>query len=311
MKKFIKHSLLAAIVVMGMTACEDKINSESIFEEVPVLDPNSATYEFDKYLYENYEQPYNIAFQYKLADETTDMDYNLVPVGYEQAQIVAHAIKYLWLDVYNKKMSAEFLKLYAPRIINVIGSEAVNAAQGTVTLGVAEGGVKITLYNMNDINLENMAWLNKYIFHVMHHEFSHILHQTKSFPKEYELISAGDYDSQSWQYRSDEEAYSLGFVTPYSMSEAHEDFVEVISSYITDTRETWQKRGITMSADHTHIEAIDEDQEGTAKIVYKINMCKDWLLEKYDYTLDSLRAEVQRRQDALTYDIVMNDTYGK
>lgn len=311
MKNFIKHSLLAAIVVLGMTACEDKLNSESIFEEVPVLDPNSATYEFDKYLYENYEQPYNIAFLYKLADETTDMDYNLVPVGYEQAQIVAHAIKYLWLDAYNKQLGAEFLKLYAPRIVNVIGSEAVNAAQGTVTLGVAEGGVKITLYNMNDINLQNMAWLNKYIFHVMHHEFSHILHQTKSFPKEYELISAGDYDSQSWQYRSDEEAYALGFVTPYSMSEAHEDFVEVISSYITDTRETWQKRGITMSADHTHIEAIDEDQEGTAKIAYKINMCKDWLLEKYDYTLDSLRAEVQRRQDALTYDLVMNDTYGK
>jgi len=25
--------------------------------------------------------------------------------------------------------------------------------------------------------------------------------------------------------------------------------------------------------------------------------------------LDSIRAEVQRRQDALTYDIVMNDSY--
>ena len=145
----------------------------------------------------------------------------------------------------------------------------------------------------------------------MHHEFSHILHQTKSFPKEYEQISAGLYDSQSWQYHSDEEAYALGFVTPYSMSEAHEDFVEVISSYITDTRETWEKRGIVMAADHTHIESFDEDVPGTVIIMTKINMCKDWLSEKYDYTLDSLRAEVQRRQDALTYDIVMNDSYDK
>lgn len=311
MKQYIKHIILAALVVTSFTACEEKLNSESIFEDVPVLDPSSATYEFDKYLYENYQLKYNIAFQYKLDDESTDMDYNLVPVGYEQAQIVAHAIKYLWLDVYDKQQGPEFLKFYAPRIINVIGCPAINAAQGTETLGVAEGGVKITLYNMNDIDLTNMPWLNKYIFHVMHHEFSHILHQTKSFPKEYELISAGLYDSQSWQYRSDAEAYSLGFVTPYSMSEAHEDFVEVISSYITDTRETWQKRGFTMSADHTHIEAIDEEQEGTDIIAYKINMCKDWLLEKYDYELDSLRAEVQRRQDALTYDIVMNDSYGK
>jgi substrate import-associated zinc metallohydrolase lipoprotein len=208
-------------------------------------------------------------------------------------------------------MGAEFLKLYAPRIINVLGSPAINAAQGTETLGVAEGGMKITLYNMNGIDLGNMAWLNQYIFHVMHHEFSHILHQTKTFPGEYELISAGKYDSQSWQYHSDEEAYSLGFVTPYSMSEAHEDFVEVISSYITDTRQRWQDRGITMAEDHTHIVEWDEDQEGTDIIINKINMCKDWLLEKFDYELDSLRAEVQRRQDALTYDIVMNDAYDK
>lgn len=311
MKKYIKYIVLTAIVSLGMTGCKEKLDEESIFKDVPVLDSTSYTYQFDKYLYENYQLKYNIAFQYKLDDESTDMNYNLVPVSYDKAQIVAHAIKYLWLDVYGTQMGEEFLKLYAPRIINVLGSPAINAAQGTETLGVAEGGVKITLYNMNDIDLSNMKWLNKYIFHVMHHEFSHILHQTKSFPKEYEQISAGLYDSQSWQYHSDEEAYALGFVTPYSMSEAHEDFVEVISSYITDTRETWEKRGIVMAADHTHIESFDEDVPGTVIIMTKINMCKDWLSEKYDYTLDSLRAEVQRRQDALTYDIVMNDSYDK
>lgn len=311
MKKYIKYIVLTAIVSLGMTGCKEKLDEESIFKDVPVLDSTSYTYQFDKYLYENYQLKYNIAFQYKLDDESTDMNYNLVPVSYDKAQIVAHAIKYLWLDVYGTQMGEEFLKLYAPRIINVLGSPAINAAQKTETLGVAEGGVKITLYNMNDIDLSNMKWLNKYIFHVMHHEFSHILHQTKSFPKEYEQISAGLYDSQSWQYHSDEEAYALGFVTPYSMSEAHEDFVEVISSYITDTRETWEKRGIVMAADHTHIESFDEDLPGTVIIMTKINMCKDWLSEKYDYTLDSLRAEVQRRQDALTYDIVMNDSYDK
>ena len=309
--KQIKYITFVALTALILTGCEEELDPRSIFPDVPVLDSTSYTYEFDKYLYENYQLKYNIEFKYKLDDESTDMNYNLVPVTYEKAQIVAHAIKYLWLDVYDRQQGEDFLKLYAPRIINVLGSPAINAAQGTETLGVAEGGVKITLYNMNGIDLENMAWLNKYIFHVMHHEFSHILHQTKSFPKEYELISAGLYDSQSWQYRGDEEAYSLGFVTPYSMSEAHEDFVEVISSYITDTREVWQKRGITMAEDHTHIVAIDEDQEGTSIISTKINMCKDWLLEKYDYELDSLRAEVQRRQDALTYDIVMNDAYDK
>lgn len=313
MKNF-KYILMLALVAVNFLACSrDKLNSQSIFEDVPVLDESQSTYEFDKYLQEAYLKRYNIAFQYKLSDESTDMDYNLVPVGLEQAKIVAHAVKYLWIDVYDKQLALAgdtcFIQKYAPRIINVLGSPAINAAQGTETLGVAEGGVKITLYNMNDIDLNNMAWLNKYIFHVMHHEFSHILHQTKSFPKEYERISAGKYDSQSWQYRSDKEAYSLGFVTPYSMSEAHEDFVEVISSYITDTREVWMDRGFEMAADHTHIVWIDEDQEGTPIINQKITMAKEWLQEKYSITLDSIRAEVQRRQDALTYDVVMNDLY--
>lgn len=299
---------LVALVAMTMVSCQDKLNSNSIFPDEPTLDSTLYTYEFDQYLYENYLKPYNIRLQYKLPDGSTDMDYNLVPVRYDKAQIVAHAIKYLWVDVYAKQLAQSplgsdttFVQRYAPRIINVLGSPAINAAQGTETLGVAEGGVKITLYNMNGIDLKNLSWLNKYIFHVMHHEFSHILHQNKTFPKEYEQICAGKYDSQSWQYKSDSEAYKLGFVTPYSMSEAHEDFVEVISSYITDTRMVWEARGFDFAEDHTHIENVGNgnNEEGYKIINQKIIMAKEWLSEKYGFELDSIRAEVQRRQDYL------------
>lgn len=305
-----KTLLIFALVAISFASCKKDDFTDSIFKDEPEVDSTKYTAAFDEYLQNTYLKVYNIQFKYRLDDQSTDMDYNLVPVNYQKAQIVAHAIKYLWLDVYNK-YNVGLLQANAPRIINVLGSPAINAAQGTETLGVAEGGVKITLYNMNGIDLENIAWLNKYIFHVMHHEFSHILHQNKSFPKTYEQISAGLYDSQSWQYQSDAKAYSLGFVTPYSMSEAHEDFVEVISSYITDTRSVWQARGFTFSEDNTHIEKVNESQEGTSIINQKIGMCKDWLLEKYNIELDSIRAEVQRRQDALTYDVVMNDSYGK
>jgi len=309
MKNF-KYILLAIVGAIALTGCEkDQLSDTSIFSNKQHLDPSSYTYAFDLYLDSTYLKPLNISFLYKLGDQTTDMEYNLVPVKYDKAQIVAHIVKYLWIDVYVKQVGAEFLKTYTPRIINIIGSPAINAAQSTETLGVAEGGVKITLYNMNDINLGNVTWLNKYIFHVMHHEFSHILHQAKSFPKEYEQISAGLYDSQSWQYQADTTAYRLGFVTPYSMSEAHEDFVEVISSYITDTKQVWKARGFTMADDHTHIVEVDEDKAGAAIIETKINYCKDWLMEKYNIPLDSIRAEVQRRQDAMTEEIVMNDLY--
>lgn len=295
--------LFASLLLVG---CKDELG-ESIFENK--ITENT---EFDEWLVENYEKPYNLRFLYRLDDATTDKKYNLVPVRYDKAQVVAHAVKYLWLDVYKKHVSEQFLKEQCPRILNVLGCPAINAAQQTETLGVAEGGIKITLYNMNEIELdkEHVAWLNKYIFHVMHHEFSHILHQHKSFPKRYEQISAGLYDSQGWQYHTDKEAYSLGFVTPYSMSEAHEDFVEVISSYITDPREVWQARGFKVSADNSSI-TINSKDEGAKTIETKIDMCKEWLVAKYNINLDAIRGEVQRRQDAIDYDMIMNDSYDK
>ena len=39
--------------------------------------------------------------------------------------------------------------------------------------------------------------------------------------------------------RTDLQAWELGFVTPYSMSEAREDFVEVITTYVTNTQVYW------------------------------------------------------------------------
>ena len=321
MKKIVFLTAMPLLMAV-LASCSSKDEfTDSIFDtSVPAVDQTKSTAEFDQWLYDNFVVPYNVQVNYRFDQAAADKRFVLTPANYKRSQLLAHLIMYLYYDVYTKYAGEDFMKQYGPRIFQFIGSSGYSATQGTEVLGTASGGVKITLFNINEMKEwsegteydgADVEVLNERFFHTMHHEFSHILHQTKSFPKEYELISAGLYDSQSWQYRSDAEAYSLGFVTPYSMSEAHEDFVEVISSYITDTRETWQKRGFTMSADHTHIEAIDEEQEGTDIIAYKINMCKDWLLEKYDYELDSLRAEVQRRQDALTYDIVMNDAYDK
>ena len=87
--KYVQYIAIAVLSAIVLTACnEDKFTS-SIFPDEPGLDPNSYTYEFDKYLYETYLKPYNIAFQYKLGDETTDMLYNLVPVKYEKASQIS------------------------------------------------------------------------------------------------------------------------------------------------------------------------------------------------------------------------------
>lgn len=88
----------------------------------------------------------------------------------------------MWLEAYDEATgNPNFLRQYIPKTIHFIGSPAYED-NGTMVLGTAEGGMKITLYNVNDINPDqiDINLLNDYYFQTMHHEFAHILHQTKT-----------------------------------------------------------------------------------------------------------------------------------
>ena len=230
MKK-INQILFIATILFGLASCEKDKFTDSIFID-PVEDTDSYTYEFDQWLYEHYTVPYNVDFRYRLDDNGTDPNYNVVPVSIGMADTIAHLALYLWYDVYDEVASEGFLKENGPRIIQLIGSAMINASQGTEKLGLAEGGIKITLMKVNLMETDNIDQLNEYIFKTMHHEFSHILHQKKTYPKEFEQLSSADYNPDGWQYTSDTEAWQMGFASPYGGSLAREDFVEIIANYI-------------------------------------------------------------------------------
>ena len=165
--KSIKHSiqalLLAAVAMMGFASCGDDKLGDTIFPDIDeTLDPNSATYQLDKFLRENYLNVYNLDFRYKMQDVGTDMNYNLVPATYANSVDLAVLTKYLWFDVYGKIVYPDFLKLYGPRIIHLIGSPAYNPTSGTMILGLAEGGLKVSLFRVNDMNIEDFDQMNEY-----------------------------------------------------------------------------------------------------------------------------------------------------
>lgn len=300
-----------------MSCDNDIITGDSIFEDVAVLDTTLDTHSFDLWLYNNYLVPYNVDFEYKMKDVGSNMNYNLVPADLSKAKQLAHLTRYLWFDVYGKIVSEDFLKLYGPRMIHLIGSSAINASLGTEILGTAEGGIKITLYKVNSLDPTNIDAMNEYFFKTMHHEFAHILHQTKNYPKSYESISTGHYDTDGWQNRTNEEAYSLGFVSAYGSSQPREDFVEIIANYIvksdanwnlmmTNSSKEWVKNSSGIAIEN---DSITDGVDGHAIILQKLGICKEWLSEKWNINLDSLRAEVQRRQNNLDMSKVMNDDY--
>ena len=108
-------------------------------------------------------------------------------------------------------------------------------------LGLAEGGVKVSLFRVNAMNVNDFNQMNEYFFKTMHHEFSHILHQTKTYPNEFNTLSVGHYDGSNWQDRQESMLNSQGFVTNYASSEFREDFAETIANYIVKTDAQWAR----------------------------------------------------------------------
>lgn len=241
MKKSIIFIFLSILIGSSLfTACSDDELGPTIFDAtVRPLDRTQYSFPLDSFVEANYRQPYNLRYIYRMEDISADMDYNLIPCTYQKSKEVAVLAKYLWFDIYAKLQTPEFLKMYAPRILHIIGSPAYNPSSGTMTLGEASGGKKITFYRGNSIDVNNIDSLNELFFKTMHHEFSHILQQTKVTPTEFNTLSSGQYDSFAWQDRNDSLVLSLGFVTPYGSSQATEDWVEVIANYIVKDSITW------------------------------------------------------------------------
>lgn len=244
MKKYIIGSAICLALAGGFASCssDDDLDPVSIFQPDPdVLDPTSPTYKFDKWVKKNYLDEYNMTFTYRMKSLATDPDYNLVPASLDKSMQLAVLTKYLWYDVYDQITgSPDFLRQYGPKMLHIIGSSAVNPSTGTEILGLAEGGLKVSLFVVNNLDPENAEKLNALYFKTMHHEFSHILHQTKTYPKNFDRINAANYEPNTWQGRLCGPTCSLGFTSPYASGQAREDFAETCANYIVRTPDEWE-----------------------------------------------------------------------
>lgn len=279
MKRYINSSIwvLLFIFTLSIVSCnEDKLDETSIF-----VDSSKQQSNFDKWLYKNYTIPYNISLLYKLEDIESSKKYTLAPAELGKSKILSQIVKHLWLDAYNEALNPDFIRTYVPKTIHFIGSGAYEN-NGTVVLGTAEGGMKVTLYFVNNMKLDP-AFLNHYYFKTIHHEFTHILTQTRNYSPDFGLISESDYVSGDWYQTSEANANKLGFVSPYASSEANEDFAENVSIYITNTKAYWESLLKTAGS------------PGAEIITQKMDMVKNYMKTAWDIDLDDLRDIIQRR----------------
>ena len=287
MKISFLSAAVACLFALSMSSCtKDELSSTSVF-----VDDTTESTPLDAWLITNYVKPYNIDFQYRYLDMESDMLYGLIPATYEKSIQMAHLVKFLCFEAYDTVTgSTTFIRNNFPKMVFLVGSPAYNN-NGSIVLGTAEGGAKITLYNVNNLNPRNVAMLNEYYFKTIHHEFTHILNQTKPYSTDFDQITGTttgvEYVGNScWEvYPTDASALSDGFISRYSSTSAAEDFAELVSIYVTNSASTWNSKLTTAGS------------FGRPLIENKFEIVKKYMANEWGIDLDVLRAEVLSRQD--------------
>ncbi|MBQ4821824.1 substrate import-associated zinc metallohydrolase lipoprotein [Aquimarina sp. MMG016] len=282
MKKAIilKSILSLALIGVLFSGCEreESIKATPIFE----LEPES-TDPLDVYLKEEFRDPYGSVIIYKFVDRYIAANRFAVPPRREVVRPVAELIKQAWIEPYNKAsdQGEAFLKTYFPGEIVILGSPLFNG-DGTITLGIADSGVRVTLTQANDYAPGNTAWIVQ-TFRTLHHEFAHIVDQNFNFDVEaFYNISGDDYTSPgTWTQENLGSAISRGMVTPYGTSAVGEDFAELIAYIITTDPAVFEATYIT-----------PEDCTGQGQDCLDRNKGRERIQEKYDVVVKYMKEDV-------------------
>ncbi len=222
MKK--KVAFLFLLTGLGLAACyPDEEVTAPVREQPYSEDP------LDQYIQENFVDPYGVAVRYRYVNRYVDQNKRVTPPKKEVVQPMLDFLTEFWIEPFTDvAFGNSFFRQHVPAEVILIGSTMYNA-DGTVTLGTADAGARITLTEVNFVDVDNQAWVFRQLG-TIYHEFAHIMHQRSNLPPAWQEISPQGYTSLgSWYNLTDEEALQRGFVSPYGTSTFNEDFAEVVA----------------------------------------------------------------------------------
>jgi len=292
--RFVKYYFLFlfGLTVLGSCKKEDALNVDDVSGlggDTWVKTP------LDQWLYDSLVVPYNIATKYKWDQFELELNKDLVPPDESKVIPVMSTVERVWINPYVLQGGVEFFKKYCPKLFVLVGSASFNL-DGSITLGTAEGGRKIVLYELNDFKNKTMpgyvpadSAIPKQMFHVIHHEFGHILDQNIRRPVEFDAVCKGLYTAD-WINTNDYAARQDGFVTAYAESSPFEDFVEMISIMLIEGRSGFDN--IVNSITGTSSRGTTAD-EAKARLRQKESLVVDYYKKAWSIDFYTLQARVR------------------
>ena len=195
-------------------------------------------------------------------------------------------VKKIWIDSYTTIGGVNFVKKIAPREFVLVGGVNLNT-NGTLTLGLAEGGQRITLFQVDNLNKKNRANVTQFI-HTIQHEYVHILNQTKPFDEQaWSKLTPVGYTS-TWYTEPIATSRNLGFVTSYARLNIYEDFAETAAAILTSSK-----------AEYDAILASVTDATAKANIKAKEALVVKYYKDAFNVDFYALRDQAQKNTDAV------------
>ena len=249
--KSLTQILFSSVLLLSSLLISCKEEEIGDVEDIPGLGGDTWVQgPIDKWILDSLTTPYNISAKYKWDQfEFANVTKTLVPPDEAQVIPLLSTIRKAWTVPYVQEAGLVFYNKYSPKFFVLSGSNEYNA-EGSVTLGTAEGGRKVALFGVNLFKIKGMqgydpgrdsSFVKLWFLHTIHHEFGHILHQTVLYPVEYKEITKSLYQGGNWINWSDEQARRDGFITAYSSLNFDEDFVEMIAMMLTEGKAGFDK----------------------------------------------------------------------
>ncbi|MFV0376752.1 MAG: substrate import-associated zinc metallohydrolase lipoprotein [Mangrovibacterium sp.] len=297
MKQLIRYSLI--VVALAFASCKDDVNTEHVRVDVA-----ESTHPNDIYARENFTKVYNSRIVWRRDEINSDIDKFVVPPYEELVIPMMKVLQEFWIGPFNTTPEGKALvdQLFPPEIV-MLGSGQYNVEAGTITLGIAEGGVRITLTQVNEYDMTDADWLQQQLRTILH-EFAHITHQSKSLPDGWKDISS-NRTGTNWVNISDAQAITMGYVSPYASSSAAEDFADFVGIFLATPKEEFEANYLSLEdcyglTDAEEIEACLERQVGITILNEKYDVVVSYYNEKFGIDILALRDEIESRIAAVT-----------
>ncbi|MBS7253807.1 zinc-binding metallopeptidase [Flavobacterium branchiicola] len=245
--------------------------------------------ELDNWIGTTFLDPYNIKVYYEWNQNLVDDNRYLFPPTIDRVQPALEVVEKIWIDSYSTIGGADFVKKISPREFVLVGGTNLNTS-GTITLGLAEGGQRVTLFQLDYLDRSSRPDVTQFI-HTIQHEYVHILNQTKPFDEQaWAKLTPAGYTS-SWYIYSAASSRALGFITSYARLSIYEDFAETAATILTSSK-----------AEYAAILASVTDATAKANLKKKEAIVVQYYKDNFGMDFYALRDEAQKNTDAVIED---------